>query len=158
MKPKSFMVIAGEASGDVLAAELVCALRQEFADAEAIPTADYQPLHTSLEPRFFGAGGPRMAAEGVDLALDLTAHSVVGLSDVLKKPLKFGRLFRRLFELALERQPDAVICVDFSEFNFRFAHAIRQYTRAHADWFHDWNPKIIRYPSPQVWASREGRA
>ena len=158
MKPKSFMMIAGEASGDVLAAELVCALRQEFADAEAIPTADYQPLHTSLEPRFFGAGGPRMAAEGVDLALDLTAHSVVGLSDVLKKPLKFGRLFRRLFELALERQPDAVICVDFSEFNFRFAHAIRQYTRAHADWFHDWNPKIIRYPSPQVWASREGRA
>jgi lipid-A-disaccharide synthase len=58
----------------------------------------------------------------------------------------------------LERQPDAVICVDFSEFNFRFAHAIRQYTRAHADWFHDWDPKIIRYPSPQVWASREGRA
>lgn len=152
------MVIAGEASGDVLAAELIRALRQEFADAEAIPTADYQPLHTSLEPRFFGAGGPHMAAEGVDLTLDLTAHSVVGLSDVLKKPLKFGRLFRRLFELALERQPDAVICVDFSEFNFRFAHAIRRYTRAHADWFHDWNPKIIRYPSPQVWASREGRA
>lgn len=158
MKPKSFMLIAGEASGDVLAAELVRALRREFADAEAIPTADYQPLHGSLEPRFFGAGGPRMAAEGVDLALDLTAHSVVGLSDVLKKPLKFPRLFRQLFQLALERQPDAVICVDFSEFNFRFAHAIRQYTRAHADWFHDWNPKIIRYPSPQVWASREGRA
>ena len=158
MKPKSFMLIAGETSGDVLAAELVRALRQEFADAEAIPTTDYQPLHASLEPRFFGAGGQRMAAEGVDLAFDLTAHSVVGLSDVLKKPLKFRRLLRRLFQLALERQPDVIICVDFSEFNLRFAHAIRQYTRAHADWFHDWNPKIIRYPSPQVWASREGRA
>ena len=68
MKPKSFMVIAGEASGDMLAAELVRALRQEFAEAEAIPTADYQPLHTGLEPRFFGAGGPQMAAAGVDLA------------------------------------------------------------------------------------------
>ena len=158
MKPRSFMLIAGEASGDVLAAELVCALRREFAEAEAIPTADSQPLHTSLEPRFFGAGGPLMAAAGVDLAFDLTAHSVLGLTDVLKKPLKFRHLFRQLFQLALERQPDAIICVDFSEFNFRFAHAIRQYTRAHADWFHDWNPKIIRYPSPQVWASREGRA
>ena len=158
MKPKSFMLIAGEASGDVLGAELVNALRREFEGAEAIPTEDLQPLYTSLEPRFFGAGGPRMAAEGVDLAFDLTAHSVLGLTDVLKKPLKFRRLFRQLFQLALERQPDAIVCVDFSEFNFRFAHAIRQYTRARADWFHDWNPKIIRYPSPQVWASREGRA
>ena len=152
------MLIAGETSGDMLAAELVSALRQEFAETEPTQTADYQPLHTSFEPRFFGAGGPRMASEGVDLALDLTAHSVIGLSDVLKKPLKFRRLFRQLFQLALERQPDAIICVDFSEFNFHFAHAIRKYTRAHADWFHDWNPKIIRYPSPQVWASRESRA
>ena len=51
------MLIAGEASGDVLAAELVRALRQEFVEAEAIPTPDYQPLHASLAPRFFGAGG-----------------------------------------------------------------------------------------------------
>ena len=57
MKPKSFMLIAGEASGDLLAAELVRALRQELADAEAVPTTDFQPLYTSLEPRFFGAGG-----------------------------------------------------------------------------------------------------
>ncbi len=158
MKPKSFMLIAGEASGDMLAAELVRALRREMADAEAIPTADYQPLHTSLEPRFFGAGGPQMAAAGVDLAFDMTAHSVIGLSEALKNYLKFRRLFRQLFQLALERQPDAIICVDFSGFNRRFAHAIRQYTRTRADWFHDWNPKIIQYVSPQVWASREGRA
>jgi len=158
MKPKSFMLIAGEASGDMLAAELVRALRQEVAQAEAIPTADYQPLHTSLEPRFFGAGGPQMAAAGVDLAFDMTAHSVIGLSEVLKHYFKFRRLFRQLFQLALERQPDAIICVDFSGFNRRFAHAIRQYTRKRADWFHDWNPKIIQYVSPQVWASREGRA
>jgi lipid-A-disaccharide synthase len=158
MKPKSFMLIAGEASGDMLAAELVRALRREMADAEAIPTADYQPLHTNLEPRFFGAGGPQMAAAGVNLAFDMTAHSVIGLSEALKNYLKFRRLFRQLFQLALERQPDAIICVDFSGFNRRFAHAIRQYTRARADWFHDWNPKTIQYVSPQVWASREGRA
>jgi lipid-A-disaccharide synthase len=157
MKPKSYMLIAGEASGDVLAAELVRALREEEAAAEAIPTADYQPLHTSLAPRFFGAGGPRMAAEGVELAFDLTVHSVMGLSDVLRKQVKFRDLLRQLFELARKRQPDTIICVDFSEFNLRFAHAIRRYVRTRADWFHDWNPKIVRYPSPQVWASREGR-
>src|SRR5664279_5673216 len=158
MKPKSFMLIAGEASGDMLAAELVRALRQELADAEAIPTTDYQPLHTNLAPQFFGAGGPQMAGAGVELAFDMTAHAVIGLSEALKNYLKFRRLFRQLFRLALERQPDAIICVDFSEFNRRFAHALRQYTRGHADWFHDWDPRIIRYISPQVWASREGRA
>jgi lipid-A-disaccharide synthase len=152
------MLIAGEASGDMLAAELVRALRREMAHTETVPTTDYQPLHTSLEPRFFGAGGPQMAAAGVDQAFDMTAHSVIGLSEALKHYLKFRRLFRQLFQLALERQPDAIICVDFSGFNRRFAHAIRQYTRTRADWFHDWNPKIIQYVSPQVWASREGRA
>ncbi len=152
------MLIAGEASGDLLAAELVRALRQTFAEAVVIPTADYQPLHTGLEPRFFGAGGPQMAAAGVELAFDMTEHSVIGLSEVLKHYLKFRRLFRQLFRLALKRQPDAIICVDFSGFNRRFAHAIRQYTCARADWFHDWKPTIIQYVSPQVWASREGRA
>jgi lipid-A-disaccharide synthase len=48
--------------------------------------------------------------------------------------------------------------VDFAGFNLRFAKAIRNYVRGHQDWFHDWNPKIIQYVSPQVWASREGRA
>ena len=152
------MLIAGEASGDVLAAELVRALRQELAEAKAIPTTDCQPLYTSLEPRFFGAGGPQMASSGVDLAFDMTVHSVIGLSDALKHYFKFRRLLHQLYQLALERQPDAIICVDFSGFNRRFAHAIRQYTRARNDWFHDWNPKIIQYVSPQVWASREGRA
>jgi len=152
------MLIAGEASGDMLAAELVRALRQDIAEAKAIPTADQQPLHTSLQPRFFGAGGPCMAAEGVDLAFDMTRHSVVGLWEVLRDYAKFRRLFRQLFELALERQPDAIICVDFSGFNRRFAHAIKSYTRRRADWFHDWAPKLIQYVSPQVWASRESRA
>lgn len=158
MKPKSFMLVAGEASGDMLAAELVRALRQELADAEAKPTTDYQPLYTSLEPRFFGAGGPQMAAAGVELAFDMTAHAVIGLSEALKNYLKFRRLFKQLFRLGRERQPDAIVLVDFSEFNRRLGHALRRYTRGHADWFHDWDPRLIRYVSPQVWASREGRA
>lgn len=152
------MLIAGEASGDLLAAELVRALRQEFASAPPQFTSDYQPLSTSLEPRFFGAGGPRMAAAGVDLAVDMTAHSVIGLSDAVKQAVTFSRIQRQLYRLALDRQPDVIICVDFDYFNRRFTHAIKQFTRSHADWFHPWSPKLVKYVSPQVWASREGRA
>jgi lipid-A-disaccharide synthase len=99
-----------------------------------------------------------MAAVGVDLAFDLTAHSVIGLSEALANFFKFRRLFHCLFQLALERQPDAIICVDFSGFNRRFAHAIQRYARARTGWFHVWRPRLIQYVSPQVWASREGRA
>jgi lipid-A-disaccharide synthase len=152
------MLIAGEPSGDLLAAELVRALRGEFNDAAPVPTRDYQPLAVPLAPIFFGAGGPCMAAEGVKLALDMTEYSVIGITGVLKGYPRFRRIFKQLFRLALDKAPDAIICVDFSGFNRRFAHAIRTHTRSHHDWFHDWNPKIIQYVSPQVWASREGRA
>ncbi len=151
------MLIAGEPSGDLLAAELVQALRQELTTLEATPTTDFQPLHASLEPRFFGAGGPRMAAAGVELAVDMTQHAVVGLSDVLRNLLKFRRLFQQLYQIAVEREPDAIVCIDFSGFNRRFAHAIRGHVRGRVDWFHDWDPKMVQYVSPQVWASREGR-
>jgi lipid-A-disaccharide synthase len=99
-----------------------------------------------------------MAAAGVKLAFDMTEHSLIGFSDALKNYFKFRRLFRQLRELAIEREPDTIICVDFAGFNRRFAHTIRQYARSRLDWFQNWNPKIIQYVSPQVWASREGRA
>src|SRR5262249_39796779 len=80
------------------------------------------------------------------------------LSDAANQFVKLRRIFQRLYCIALERRPDAIICVDYSGFNRRFAHAIKKYVRSRRDWFHDWNPKIIQYVSPQVWASREGRA
>jgi lipid-A-disaccharide synthase len=147
MNPKSFMLIAGEASGDLLAAELVSALR------ENIPSSTLNPPSS---PVFFGAGGSRMAAAGVELAFDLTQHSVIGISDVLKNYFKFRRLFNQLLALAIERKPDAIIGVDYGGFNLRFGHAIKQYVRNNP--FANWNPKIIQFVSPQVWASRPGRA
>jgi len=158
MKPTTFMLIAGEASGDLLAAELVKALQASFLEAESYLTDDVQPLRTALAPRFFGAGGPRMAAAGVELAFDMTQHAVIGLSDVLKKYSEFRQLFNQLLKLAIERQPDVIICVDFSGFNRRFAHAVKQYVRARQSWFKNWNPAIVQYVSPQVWASRPSRA
>ena len=158
MKPLSIMLIAGEASGDTLAAELVSALRAKVLEEESDLTADAQPLRTALAPKFFGAGGPKMAAAGVELAFDLTRHSVIGISDVLKNYFKFRRLFNQLLQVALERQPDAIIGVDYGGFNLRFAHAVRRAARARRGIFNNWNPRLVQFVSPQVWASRESRA
>lgn len=158
MRPPAIMLIAGEASGDTLAAELVGALRERLVQARAQGGADVQPLRTALTPHFFGAGGPKMAAAGVELAFDMTRHAVTGLSEALKGYFKFRRLMRELLQLAVRRRPDIIICVDFSGFNRRFAHAVRERVRAERGLFNNWNPKIVQYVSPQVWASREGRA
>jgi lipid-A-disaccharide synthase len=136
---KTFMLVAGEPSGDLLASELVLALRERLPDA-----------------KFFGAGGAKMGAAGVELAFDLTQHAVVGITDVLQNYFKFRALFHRLLALAIERKPDAVIGVDYGGFNLRFGHAIKEYIRSHPD--AKWNPKIVQFVSPQVWASRPGRA
>ena len=147
MSALQFMLIAGEPSGDSLAAEFVQAFRQ-------LPQVQSVPWPTE----FFGAGGPRMAAAGVELEIDLTAHSVFGISDVLSQYFKFKGFFDRLYRLALAWQPDAIILVDFGGFNLRFAEAIKRYVRVRASPFVNWDPKIIYYVSPQVWASRGGRA
>jgi lipid-A-disaccharide synthase len=157
MKPLKIMLIAGEASGDILAAELVREIRRKL-DAIAVPaTDDYQPLRTNLAPVFFGAGGPRMAEAGVELAVDMTRHSVIGLAEALRNLAKFRRIFHQLLRLAQERLPDLIICVDFSGFNRRFAHAIRKCVHGSSHPFANWNPRLVQYVSPQVWASREGR-
>jgi lipid-A-disaccharide synthase len=132
------MLIAGEASGDLLAAELVAALREQLPDA-----------------RFFGAGGAKMAAAGAELAFDLTQHAMIGVPSV-GKLLDGRKRFHQLLALALERKPDAVIGVDYGFFNLRFGHAVRGYVRGNP--FSKWDPKIVQFVSPQVWASRPGRA
>lgn len=140
------MVIAGEPSGDALAAELVQALRAE---------AEFHSHPAKPELNFFGAGGPKLSAAGVELAVDLTQHAVIGLWEVVKNYAKFRRLFDNLLKLAEERRPDLLVCVDFSGFNRRFAHALRaKAARTNGEW----NPRIVQYVSPQVWASRPGRA
>lgn len=146
MKSKSFMIIAGEPSGDLLAAELVTTLKESPGLKSAVYPAE-----------FFGAGGLWMKAAGVELAFDMTKHAVIGITDVLKNYFQFRRLFNQLLRLAIERQPDVIVCVDFSGFNRRFACAVNRYVRSRGA-FCNWNPKIVQYVSPQVWASRPERA
>ena len=143
MKPSSILLIAGEPSGDQLAAELVRALRRRTGP---------------LEPQFFGAGGPAMAGAGVEILCDLTAHSVIGPADALRQLGRFQSAFRLLLEAARERTPDVVIGVDFGAFNLRFLKAITAMTSESSGTFQNWRPRRVQFVSPQVWASRAGRA
>ena len=132
------MLIAGEASGDLLASELVAALRELHPDAV-----------------FFGAGGSRMSAAGVKQAFDLTQHAMVGIPTP-GKYFKLRELGGQLLELAIKRQPDFIIGIDYGGFNLRFGHAVKEYLRDNP--FSTWRPKLVQFVSPQVWASRPGRA
>lgn len=144
---KRFMVVAGETSGDTLAAELVRAIKQQP-----------QFSSTPFPPQFFGAGGSRMAEAGVKLSFDLTKHAVFGFVDVFKKYREFQSLFNQLVKLAEDRLPDVFIGVDYSGFNRRLAHALKERARAQQGPFTNWRPKFVQFVSPQVWASRPGRA
>ncbi|HEV2331080.1 MAG TPA: lipid-A-disaccharide synthase [Verrucomicrobiae bacterium] len=135
---KIFMLIAGEPSGDLLASELVLALRERWPDA-----------------KFFGAGGQKMAEAGVELAFDMKDHAIVGIPTP-GKILALRYVANELRSLAIERRPDAVIGVDYGGFNLRFGHAIKSYVRANPNG--TWKPKLVQFVSPQVWASRPGRA
>ena len=84
-KPR-IMLMAGEASGDTLAMELLEAMRAEKGDLEA-----------------FGAGGAQMKKAGVDVAIDLTEHAVVGIWEAIRNYGKFKRFFNKLLELAMEK-------------------------------------------------------
>lgn len=147
MKCDSVMLIAGEASGDALAAQLVIELRTALAQTT-----------TPQTPQFFGAGGPKMAEAGVSLSIDMTSHAVIGLVEVLRNYGKFRRIFNDLLRLAVEKKPDLIILVDFSGFNRRFARAVRQHIRDNPTECRNWTPKIVQFVSPQVWASRPSRA
>lgn len=148
-KPVSFMLIAGEPSGDLLAAELVRALKQDLAAGTKSEIRN---------PKFFGAGGAKMAETGVELAFDMTRHSVIGLWEAMKHYGQFKRLFDQLVDLAFAQRPDVIVCIDFSVFNHRFAHKIRWEQKVRRGTHGDWKPKIVKFVSPQVWASRPGRA
>jgi len=133
------MLIAGEASGDLLAAELVAELRERLPEAN-----------------FFGAGGTKMSGAGVELVHEMSQLSVVGVTDVLMKLFELRQLMQKLLAAAIKRQPDVIIGVDYGGFNLRFSHAVKEYVRNNP--FGTWKPRIVQFVSPQVWASRPGRA
>lgn len=144
MSVRSIMLVAGETSGDLLAAELVRSLRPHFAGQR-------------FPPRFFGAGGEQMEAAGVEIVEEMTREAVVGVGDVVRSLARYRRIFHHLLDTACRRQPELVVLVDFTGFNRRFAHGLRQRIARQSPVFGNWRPRIVQYVSPQVWASRPGR-
>ncbi len=118
------MVIAGEVSGDMHAANLVRAAREKRPDIE-----------------WFGIGGPLMREAGVETFHDVSEMAVIGLAEVLKRYGFFKRVFNETVALAKERQPDAVLLVDYPGFNLRLAAKL-----------HALGMPIFYYVCPQVWA------
>ncbi len=139
MNERQCLIIAGEASGDALGAELVTALRAE------------------APWRCLAAGGPRLAAAGARLEVDMMAHAVVGLWEVLKHYPALRRLFDRLLAMARQHLPDLIVLVDYPGFNLRYAAAVKNLVRARRSHFRNWNPKIAYFVSPQLWAWRASR-
>jgi lipid-A-disaccharide synthase len=125
------MIVAGEPSGDAHAASLVRALR------EAAPDIQFE---------FFGSTGRLMRAAGVETVVDADNLAIMGIVEVARVFPRFLRAFRQLKQAAVERRPQAVILVDWPEFNLRLARAL-----------HRRGLRIIYYISPQVWAWRSYR-
>ena len=123
------MVVAGEPSGDAHSAALVKALK-----------------HMDPTIEFFGATGPLMRAQGGETTINSDSLAIMGIVEVTKVLPRFIRAFRTLKAEAIKRRPDAVVLVDWPEFNLRLASSL-----------HRQGIKVIYYISPQLWAWRSKR-
>jgi lipid-A-disaccharide synthase len=122
-------MVAGEASGDQLAAPLIAALK-----------ARRNPI------LFAGIGGPRMQAHGFDSHYPMEKLSVRGYAEVLRHYREIMGIRRRLTKALLDERPDVYIGVDASEFNLDIERKLKQS-----------GIPAIHYVSPQIWAWRGWR-
>ena len=123
------MISCGEPSGDLYAG----ALATEILRAE--PAA-----------AITGFGGDRLRAAGASLVGDFSGLSVTGLMEVARVLPRTYATYRRLVRDAETTRPDVFVAVDFPDFNFRLAAAVRKL-----------GVPVVYYISPQLWAWRRGR-
>jgi lipid-A-disaccharide synthase len=129
---KTFLIIAGEPSGDLYGAGFINELKQRIPDCE-----------------IFGIGGMKMAQTGTELLHSIDKLAVMGLSEVIIHIPVIRRVFNTVMREVERRSPAAVILIDYPDFNIRLAKTIRRR-------FKD-TVKIFYYISPQVWAWRKKR-
>ena len=125
-------LLAGEASGDRLGAELMRGLRQLKPDV-----------------RFRGIAGPEMQSEGLDSLFDMAELSVMGLAEVLPKYFALKRRLDQTVAEVLAWKPDILVTIDSPDFCLRVARAARAA---------DPSIRTCHYVAPSVWAWRPGRA
>ncbi len=131
MQPiKRLVIIAGEESGDMHAAEFIRELTS---------------THPNLEVS--GIGGRHMQAAGVHLISDLARFGVTGASEVIRHFFVIRRAFKDIQHHLKHHKPDLLVLVDYPGFNLRLAKYAKKILGI----------RIIYYVSPQIWAWKAGR-
>lgn len=122
-------MVAGEASGDALAAGLMEAIR-------------------AIEPEvvFTGVTGPRMKAAGCHSLADIESLSLIGLFEILRHLPRLHRLRGSLLEEFLREPPDVFVGIDAPDFNLGLEERLKRH-----------GVPTVHYVSPTVWAWRPGR-
>jgi len=123
------MISCGEASGDLYAGALATEIRRLDPDVEIV-----------------GFGGDRLRAAGARLLGDYRGFAVTGLAEAVRVLPRAWRMLRRLARSAATDPPGVFVAVDFPDFNFRLARALRRL-----------GVPVVYYVSPQLWAWRSGR-
>ena len=123
------LLSCGEPSGDLYAGALTRELRR---------------LDPGIEIE--GLGGPNFAAAGGRLIEDYRGFAVTGLTEAIVKVPRAWATLRRLIAAARAQRPDALVVIDFPDFNFPLARQIRKL-----------GVRVVYYISPQIWAWRAGR-
>lgn len=126
---KSLLVIAGEDSGDMHAADVIRALKEKRPDLTV-----------------WGIGGDKLRAEGMELLHHTREMDVLGFVEVFKRYPFFKRTFNEVLVEADQRKPDAALLVDYPGFNLRLAAELKNR-----------GIKVLYYVCPQVWAWNRGR-
>jgi len=129
------MISAGEASGEIHAANLVKALKEKNRSHD-----------TAAPPECFGMGGTSMAQSGVDILVNVEKTAVMGLLEVLHKYPSLRANLATLRKALTDRKPDILVLVDYPHFNMKLASTAKEL-----------GIPVLFFIAPKVWASRPGR-
>lgn len=123
------VIVAGEASGDTIAANLIGEFKKQYSDVE-----------------FYGIAGPKMIEQGCIAVGDIADFNVMGLFPVIQKLPRLHSIRSKLISYIKQNPPVLFIGVDFTDFNLILAGKLKKL-----------GIKTVQYKGPSVWAWRKSR-